>query len=361
MSPATTPAKLPANCCSPGDVTTDWLTDVLKHAGYDAQVAGFTQRNVGTGQVGQNVRFEITYASGEGPASMVGKFASDDPVSRQTGIAVNDYLKEVLFYQQLQSTVDITTPKIYFSAINLQQPDDFVLMMEDLSPAVQGDQLAGCSADHANLAIQELAGLAGPRWCDKSLKQLEWLAPPQVAGADANALWHMFYPGFIERYESRIAQEHLKLIERYSERASASNASSSESEPFTLVHIDYRLDNMMFGGPYPVAIVDWSPSLGSGGADAAYFMGTGMEAELRSKDEQHIIRDYHSRLLSYDIDNYDFDACWRDYRKSSFAGLSMAVIASMIVGQTDRGDDMFMTMARRSADMAIELEALDLV
>ena len=33
----------------------------------------------------------------------------------------------------------------------------------------------------------------------------------------------------------------------------------------------------------------------------------------------------------------------------------------MIVGQTERGDEMFMTMARRSADMALHLEALDLL
>ena len=37
----------------------------------------------------------------------------------------------------------------------------------------------------------------------------------------------------------------------------------------------------------------------------------------------------------------------------------MAVIASMIVGQTDRGDTMFMAMAHRSAAMAIDLDALE--
>jgi aminoglycoside phosphotransferase (APT) family kinase protein len=134
--------------------------------------------------------------------------------------------------------------------------------------------------------------------------------------------------------------------------------SQRDPDIFTLVHIDYRLDNMMFGGPYPVAIVDWSPSLGSGAADAAYFMGTGMDAYLRQPDERHLLKEYHDRLVAYGIDNYDFDACWRDYRHNSFAGLVMAVIASMIVGQTERGDEMFMTMLSRSADMAIDLEGL---
>jgi hypothetical protein len=39
----------------------------------------------------------------------------------------------------------------------------------------------------------------------------------------------------------------------------------------------------------------------------------------------------------------------------------MAVLASMIVGQTERGDEMFMTMYRRSAAMALDLDALSLL
>jgi hypothetical protein len=38
--------------------------------------------------------------------------------------------------------------------------------------------------------------------------------------------------------------------------------------------------------------------------------------------------------------------------------LIMAVIASMIVGETDRGNDMFMAMATRSSQMSSELESL---
>ena len=49
------------------------------------------------------------------------------------------------------------------------------------------------------------------------------------------------------------------------------------------------------------------------------------------------------------------------HRRYSFAGLVMAVVASMIVGQTDRGDHMFMAMAQRSAVMARELEGLALL
>ena len=298
----------PKNCGYPKDVTPEWITEVLNHAGFASKVIDFSMINVGTGQVGQNVRFDLTYGEGEGPASIIGKFASDDPVSRQTGIAVNDYLKEVLFYQQLQPSLDITTPKIYFSAINLEQPDEFVVMMEDLSPAVQGDQLAGCDADQANLALTELAGLAGPRWCDESLKKMAWLAPPQLGDTDTGSLWQMFFPGFIERYQHRLSNDHIELATQLGERYQS--YATPDPDVFTVVHNDYRLDNMMYGGPYPLAVVDWSPYLGSGASDAAYFMGTGMDAPLRRKHEAALLRDYHQRLQSYGIDDYSFDDCW---------------------------------------------------
>jgi len=348
------------DCYSPNDVSPQWLSTMLATAGFDTRVEGFSMQPIGTGQIGQNIRFTLQYAPGYddgAPLTLVCKFASDDPVSRATGIAVNDYLKEVLFYQQLASTLDVTLPQIYFSAIELAQPDNFVLVMQDLSPAVQGDQLAGCDSDRAALALSELAGIAGPRWCDPALKTIDWLAPS--ANTDAAALWNSLMPGFIERYQAQLAPEHLNLIQELGHNFSRYH--QRELEHFTVAHIDYRLDNMMFGGPNAITIVDWAPGIGSGAGDAAYFMSTGMDSPQRGACERALLTDYHLRLKNYGIDNYSFDDCWRDYRSRSFGGLIMAVIASMIVEQTERGDAMFMTMTRRSAAMAIELEALSLL
>jgi hypothetical protein len=41
----------------------------------------------------------------------------------------------------------------------------------------------------------------------------------------------------------------------------------------------------------------------------------------------------------------------------TMAGLFMAVVASMIVQQTERGDDMFMVMANRHGRHALDLDA----
>ena len=92
----------------------------------------------------------------------------------------------------------------------------------------------------------------------------------------------------------------------------------------------------------------------------AYFTGTSVhEAQRRDLDES-LLRCYFDELNRYDVD-LSWDDCWLRYRHFAPAGLIMAVIASMIVGETDRGNDMFMAMAKRSARMSSELGSIDLL
>jgi len=351
---------VPAIVADPHRVTAGWLTEVLQQGGHAAEVATFTWQNIGTGQVGQNVRFSMTYAPGKdaGPETLVGKFASGDPTSRATGSAQNNYLKEVRFYQQLRSTLDIRTPEVLFTDIDTAT-DDFCLMMEDLAPAVQGDQLAGCGVDEAALALHEAAGLHAPRWADVSLEVLDWLGRQTAETVAAGqALYNQVFPGFVDRYQHRLSPEHMQVARRLGERFSA--WASGYEGPRTVTHGDYRLDNMLFGGPYPVTVVDWqTPGIGAAMADVAYFLGAGLLPEARRASERDLVRAYHEDLCRRGVADYPIADCWEDYRRFSFSGLLMAVVASMIVGQTERGDDMFMAMASRHAQQVLDLNALE--
>ena len=91
--------------------------------------------------------------------------------------------------------------------------------------------------------------------------------------------------------------------------------------------------------------------------DVAYFMGAGLLPETRREVEVDILRDYHAALQQAGVEDYDWEQCWTDYRKGSFSGFGVTVIASMIVERTERGDEMFTTMARRYARHAIDLGA----
>jgi hypothetical protein len=337
----------------PDQVTPEWLTLVLQHVGRDGRVEAFDAVTIGTGQVGENVRFTL---SGSGvPPSVVGKFASSDPTSKQSGIDLQNYIREVFFYENLQDSVDIQTPDVLF-AIADETTHDFVIVMEDLAPGEQGDQLAGCTVDQAALALEQLAKLQGPRWGDKSLLQYPLLngsMTPENAEM-VQGLYNMLEPGFQARYTGLLDNDYIKTCRLVGERLDA--YSNFYDGPPALVHVDYRLDNMMFGGPYPLAVVDWqSIALGCPLADASYFLGTSLLPEVRLKEEQQLLKHYLGVLKSYKVD-LNFNKAFSYYRNHAPAGLIMAVIASMIVGETDRGNEMFMVMANRSGQMCLELD-----
>ena len=348
----------PTLVSDPSQVTSEWLTRVLQYAGIDGRVDSFNAKSIGTGQVGENVRFELQ-GSGAIPRTVVGKFPSSDPVSRQTGIDLGNYIREVHFYRNLQDSVDIQTPHDLFSAID-EKTHDFVVVMEDLAPGQQGDQIAGCSIEQAELALTELARLHGPRWGDETL-----LVPDLVVASDEDrainikGMYDLLAPGFVDRYGARLDENETEMVRQVGEHMMA--YSMNYRGPLTLIHIDYRLDNMMFGGPYPLAVVDWqSIAFGCALNDAAYFVGTSVREEERAGAEKSLLQNYHNELMRYEV-SLSFDECWHYYRHHAPAGLIMAVIASMIVSETDRGNDMFMAMAKRSARMCLELDSISAI
>ena len=174
------------------------------------------------------------------------------------------------------------------------------------------------------------------------------------------ALYQGVWPGFAERYRERLTPEHMGVAERLGRNLDV--FAPREDEPVALIHGDYRLDNMLFGpggDPYPLAVVDWQ-TVGTGHpvSDASYFIGAGFLPEHRAQHERTAMETYFEELARYDV-TYTWDDCWAAYRRFSFAGVRRAVIASIIVVQTDRGDDMFMAMASRHAQQALELDALE--
>jgi len=354
----------PGVVADPARVTPAWLGAVLRASGalpQDGDVTGFASEPVGTGQVGRNVRFtlELSRPVEGAPASVVGKFPSDDPVSRATGVAQGNYLKEVRFYQELAATVGIRTPRCFHAAYD-PATSDFCLVLEDLAPARQGDQIRGCSVDQAALALEELARLHAPRWNDPALDALEWLNRRSPEGAQiVQALYTSVWPGFKARYGERLPPDVLAAAEGLGPRLR--DWMLGPEGPRAVTHGDYRLDNMLFGtseGGHPLAVVDWqTPGHGAPLGDASYFLGAGLPVELRRRHERDLLREYHRRLLAEGVTGYDFERCFEDYRRFAWGGVVMAVCASMIVGQSERGDAMFLAMAERHGTHALDLEA----
>ena len=105
-----------------------------------------------------------------------------------------------------------------------------------------------------------------------------------------------------------------------------------------------------------VTAVDWqSITLGPPMNDAAYFIGAGLEPEIRKPVEESLVRGYYDGLLRAGVTDFSWDKCWQGYRRGAFSGFAVTVVASMLVARTERGDTMFTTMAHRHARHAIDL------
>src|SRR5436190_13376934 len=116
------PERLHIPILKPEEVTAAWLSDVLAAGGVDAVVRDFTMKRVGTGQIGQSVKFTLDYAKrgADAPASLVGKFPSPEAESRNAGVVLGNYIREVNFYRHLAPTALIATPKCYFTDVELE-------------------------------------------------------------------------------------------------------------------------------------------------------------------------------------------------------------------------------------------------
>ena len=337
---------------------------MLQAGGTDAVVSGFRAANVGSGQIGESIRFVLNYErrSDDAPSSIVGKFPSPAEDSRQTGHALGNYLREVRFYQQLASGALVRTPRCYFTDVD-EATSEFVLMMEDLAPAEQGDQLVGVTLDQARLVVAEAAKLHASHWDDDGLDALPWVSGAKAAPPSAmtEAGVAMLWQGFKDRYGERLRPDWTHVGDWISTRFAS--LAVGHDGPRCLTHNDYRPDNMMFGGPaggHPVTVLDWqSFAYGAGPTDVAYFLAGALPADVRRQAEPELLGLYHQTLTGLGVVGYDMADLKRHYGRGAYLLFMTAFIAAMIVVRTPRGDEMFLRMLGGAAQHLLDHGVMD--
>jgi hypothetical protein len=211
--------------------------------------------------------------------------------------------------------------------------------------------------------VLELAKLHGPRWGDASLYQLDWLSRRTPDDAQQLAvLWSMLVPGFVGTFGRHLGADAIELIGRFGQRIG--DWTNDRGPPETVTHGDYRLDNLMFastdGGPQ-IAAVDWqTPGHGLGITDVSYFLGAGPLPSDRREIERALVEEYGEALSKYGVET-NADDLWLKYRRDAYAGIVMTVIASQIVGTSERSEAMFAAMATRHTQHALDLESESLI
>src|SRR6516165_2104953 len=323
----------------PSDLTAAWLTAAIGCG----PVVDFAVERIGTGQMSECYRIRLNYAEADagGPESVVLKVAATDAVSRQTGMALGLYEREVGFYGDIAPRLAGPIAPCYHAAVDTAT-GVFDLLLGDAGPAIGGDEITGATSEQARLGVVELGRLQGPLLADTALAEAPWLNRETPLN---QAMIASLYAGFIDRYGEQIAPEHRLVCDRLVAAFDGYLAAESEQGRIHgLVHGDYRLDNMLFGSAgadRALTVVDWQTvSWGPALTDLSYFLGSALRTQYRREHYDALLRDYHE-ALGPDAP-ISLAEVREGVRRQSFFGVMMAIVSSMLVERTERGDRMFM-------------------
>ncbi|OMC02750.1 phosphotransferase [Mycobacterium sp. NS-7484] len=342
----------------PDDLTCEWLTAALG----SGPVSGFSFERIGTGQMSECYRVTVSYTEGAaGPASVVLKVAATDPNSRQTGLAMGLYEREVRFYADIAPALAGGPVAPCYHAAFDPQTGAFDLLLGDAMPAVVGDEIRGATAEQATVALTELGRVHASVQDLAVVDEAEWLNRDAPVN---QALISGLYAAFVERYAELITPEQREVCERLVDSFDAYLAEEGAPQrPQGLVHGDYRLDNMLFGAEgadRALTVVDWQTvTKGPAFTDVAYFIGCALDVEQRRAHYDELLAAYHQALGPETT--LTLGQVREGVRRASFFGVMMAIISSMLVERTERGDQMFMTLLDRHCSHVLDTNALDIL
>lgn len=341
----------------PDDLTAEWLTAAL-----GAPVDSFTVERIGTGQMSECYRVALTYGAGAGPASVVLKVAASDPMSRGTGHALGLYEREVRFYSEVAPRLGGDTPIAHcYHASYQPETGVFTLLLDDAAPAEVGDEIRGAALDDAVLALTQLGRLHAPLIGSATLAETGWLNRETPMN---QAMLVQLLAGFNDRYGDSITPDQRLVCQKLA--GSFDDYLATEAGPdrvHGLVHGDYRLDNMLFGRPgslRDLTVVDWQTvTWGPPMTDLAYFLGCALPTAQRRAHYDQLLAAYHAGLGPNPP--LTLDQVGEGVRRQSFFGVMMAIVSSMLVERTERGDRMFLTMLERHSSHVLDTGALDVL
>ncbi|MGV8995602.1 MAG: phosphotransferase [Parvibaculaceae bacterium] len=352
------------------ELSVDWLNMALANAKIDAVVERFSTKPIGAGMLGSTYKISLEFSRNHNaPASLVLKVAGQGEFSRKTGrigyglIGKPGFFgTEVFFYQNIAEQTAVRAPKCYFAWLS-EDGGHFALLLEDVSPARAGDELAGCTLTEAKLALANLAGLHAPMWNNAAFEEPGILARPTLENAGRfGGFMAKSVEAFHEKHKDRFSSDVLSVITRFAPHFERWHCASGRN--MALTHNDYRLDNLLFtesDTPECVA-VDWQTFMvAHPGSDVGLMLGASVPTEIRRAHEEELLRAYYDRLTALGVKNYSFDECVEDFCFGTFLGVKNAVIGLRAVTMTDRGLAMFDVKLKRACATILDHDALSLL
>lgn len=293
-----------------------WIDAALREGGLvDGRVGSIVVDPLGAavGLLGDLARVRVTYHSGTGPATLIVKFPAADPGGHAVGRMLNAWAREVAFYREIApASPGANVPQAFHLGAD-EAAERWVVVLEDC-PGDDVDVRTGASDAQAAAAVDALAHFHGTWWESEAIPP--WMPDGSGVGRLQDA-WLGAHPRFLERFGHLLPAPTADWLVRFAPTL-ADWGTKIGAEPRTIVHADYRLDNLIFSGDR-VTMIDWQTALkGPGAMDLSCFLATSLTLDDRRRLEPELIDRYLQRLREQDVavdpswfsQSYDENLLW---------------------------------------------------
>ena len=335
--PVATPVRLT-------DVTAEWLAEALGVA-----VDGIAMEPIGAGHgfMGELGRVHVRSSDAAVPSSVIVKLPTSDPGGRMIGEMSRVWEREHCFYRDIAPHLNIRVPAVL---VNILEPP--CLVLEDMAPALPGDHVAGATLDQAERAIDLLARHHAAWFEHPQLTSFNWmpgLDDPQILTLPD--IFAIGWPMFLERFKGELPERVLRWCEQFVVGI-PEWIQSHFDDRVTIVHGDFRLDNMFFLDDGSVAVIDWQMSMKAPGqTDLVYFCANNLSVEMRRAHEDALIERYIDGLRAggVPVDAVTLESVRRGYLEGLlFYAVSFGASLLAIDPANERGSALFDALVHRT-------------
>ncbi len=314
------------------ELTPEWLTGILHDQGVlgGARVIGYESEFLSdVGLIGFVYRLALTYEGDEpeSPRTLIAKMPTNVTKNRAIGDVGGDYEREVRFYQDLAQDLPIRSPGCYAALFQgdpvatserrLSRTTDqrFILLLEDMAPARVGDDAAGCGVEEATTVLRAAARLHASLWDSPRLDDLWWAWRVGSHARASQMVYRNARSAFDQAYRDRLPPFVFALLD-WLDNHGEDLQRGMRRPPSTVLHVDFRLDNLFFAGTRPADVIffDWQAcGIGPAARDVASFLSNSLRVGVGSPEIRKLLATYHDTLVEHGVENYTREALEHDY------------------------------------------------
>lgn len=347
------------------EIDVKWLQRHYQEAGLHEGIISMKVQAVGNGNLSQVYRLVLSSESDpllHSPSSVLLKCQAASVVARRNGVAgygfqdrPGFYEAEHIFYRDIAWRSSIRTPSVFSNVISANR-QCFCLLLEDVTDAIQLSDMHRPDEAQISLALGEIAKLHGETSGRRTTSEFRALGIR--SRGDAERLLKRLedaMPMLRSRYFNNLDPKCEAVCEMFLAHAVEWYLDHRWGE--SIIHGDYRLDNLLFTAGGECVVVDWQvTSQGPPGWDVGYLLAMALGPGRMQDQSTKLLTIYHDAVIANGA-ALTRDQVWNGARAGFYLLLMMGMLGARWVPPDGYGSALVKRMLESACAAILETRA----